>query len=75
MFGDGQVHGVTISSLPANAVSYYEAGDVSVVFSIPSGSGSVLYLGFDFTEPITPWVHTLIAATQIQEFDIKSRGV
>lgn len=69
------MHGVTISSLPANAVSYYEAGDVSVVFSIPSGSGSVLYLGFDFTEPITPWVHTLIAATQIQEFDIKSRGV
>lgn len=69
-----QVHGVTIASLPANAVSYYESGDVSVAFSIPSGSGSVLYLGFDFTEPITPWVHMLIAATQFQEFDIKARG-
>lgn len=39
------------------------------------GSGNVIYLGFDFTEPITPWVHMLIAATQFQEFDIKSRGV
>ena len=40
---------MTIGSLPANAVSYYESGDVSVVFSIPSGSGNVLYLGTRFT--------------------------
>jgi hypothetical protein len=33
-----QVHGVTIGSLPANAVSYYESGDVSVIFSIPTVS-------------------------------------
>ena len=39
---------MTIGSLPANAVSYYESGDVSVVFSIPSGSGNVLYLGTQF---------------------------
>jgi|LauGreDrversion2_3_1035106.scaffolds.fasta_scaffold391822_1 hypothetical protein len=38
------------------------------------GSGSVLYLGFDFTEPITPWIHALIAATQFQEFDVKLKS-
>jgi len=63
-----QVHGVQISSLPREAVSYYEAGDVSVVFSIPSGEGRILYLGFDFTEPLVPWVHALIAATQFGEY-------
>ena len=69
------VHGVSISSLPSNAVSLYESGDVSVVFSIPSGSGSVIYLGFDFSEPVTPWVHALIAASQFQEFDLTSRHI
>ena len=29
---------MTIGSLPANAVSYYESGDVSVIFSIPTVS-------------------------------------
>ena len=38
LWRESQVHGVTIASLPANAVSYYESGDVSVVFSIPSVS-------------------------------------
>ena len=70
-----QVHGVNIGSLPAEAVSYYESGDVSVVFSIPSGTGRVLYLGFDFSEPVTPWVHALIAATQFASFDIKNPSV
>ena len=31
------VTGVLVSSLPANAISYYEAEDVSVVFEIPMG--------------------------------------
>ena len=31
------VTGVHVSSLPANAISYYEAEDVSVVFEIPMG--------------------------------------
>eukprot|EP00960_Hanusia_phi_P048465 758959-Hanusia_phi.AAC.4 len=62
------VHGVAISSLPAEAVSYYESGDVSVMFSIPSGSGRVLYLGYNFAEPLTPWVHALIAATQFPDY-------
>ena len=70
-----QVHGVNIASLPAEAVSYYESGDVSVIFSIPSGSGNIVYVGFDFTSPVTPWVHALIAATQLQEYDVKLRGV
>jgi len=70
-----QVHGVSIASLPAGAVSYYESGDVSVIFSIPAGSGNVLYVGFDFSAAITPWVHALIAATQFGEFDIRLRHV
>mmetsp|Transcript_47267 Transcript_47267/g.147792 ORF Transcript_47267/g.147792 Transcript_47267/m.147792 type:complete len:415 (-) Transcript_47267:1570-2814(-) len=65
------VHGVAISSLPAEAVSYYESGDVSVMFSIPSGSGRVLYLGYNFAEPLTPWVHALIAATQFPDYKKK----
>eukprot|EP00286_Rhodomonas_abbreviata_P014239 CAMPEP_0181318704 /NCGR_PEP_ID=MMETSP1101-20121128/17152_1 /TAXON_ID=46948 /ORGANISM="Rhodomonas abbreviata, Strain Caron Lab Isolate" /LENGTH=433 /DNA_ID=CAMNT_0023426199 /DNA_START=9 /DNA_END=1311 /DNA_ORIENTATION=+ len=65
-----QVHGVAISSLPREAISYYEAGDVSVVFEIPSGEGRILFLGFDYTEPVVPWVHALIAATQFTEFSI-----
>ena len=31
------VTGVHVSSLPPNAISYYEAEDVSVVFEIPMG--------------------------------------
>ena len=63
------VTGVKISSLPANAVSYYEAEDTSVVFEIPMGTGRILYLGYDFSEPVTPWVHTLIAATMFNDYD------
>jgi len=65
------VTGVKISSLPANAISYYEAEDTSVVFEIPMGTGRILYLGYDFTEPVTPWVHTLIAATMFNDFDFE----
>eukprot|EP00287_Rhodomonas_sp_CCMP768_P009365 CAMPEP_0196732172 /NCGR_PEP_ID=MMETSP1091-20130531/11644_1 /TAXON_ID=302021 /ORGANISM="Rhodomonas sp., Strain CCMP768" /LENGTH=407 /DNA_ID=CAMNT_0042075391 /DNA_START=15 /DNA_END=1238 /DNA_ORIENTATION=+ len=68
-----QVHGAAISSLPREAISYYETGDVSVVFEIPSGEGRVLFLGFDFTEPVIPWVHALIAATQFTEFGVRAR--
>jgi hypothetical protein len=60
-----QVHGVAIASLPREAKSYYEAGDVSVIFEIPSGEGRLVYLGFDFAEPNVPWVHALLAAMEI----------
>ena len=69
-----QVHGVSIASLPSEAVSYYESGDVSVLFSIPAGSGIVVYVGFDFSEAVTPWVHALIAATQLRDFNGRSRA-
>ena len=62
------VTGVQVSSLPHNAISYYEAQDVSVVFEIPSGRGRILYIGYDFSEPITPWIHTLLAATKWPDF-------
>jgi len=63
------VVGVKLSTLPANAISYYEAQDVSVVFEIPTDQGRILYLGYDYSEPVTPWVHALIAATNFPDFD------
>jgi hypothetical protein len=66
------VVGVKLSTLPSNAISYYEAQDVSVVFEIPTDQGRILYLGYDFSEPVTPWVHTLIAATNFPDFDPKT---
>eukprot|EP00291_Cryptomonas_curvata_P021428 CAMPEP_0172166150 /NCGR_PEP_ID=MMETSP1050-20130122/8819_1 /TAXON_ID=233186 /ORGANISM="Cryptomonas curvata, Strain CCAP979/52" /LENGTH=979 /DNA_ID=CAMNT_0012836723 /DNA_START=138 /DNA_END=3078 /DNA_ORIENTATION=+ len=62
------VTGVKISSLPRDAVSYFEAGDVSVLFHIPVGTGRIIYVGYDFSEPIIPWVHALIAAVKFQDF-------
>ena len=67
------VTGVKIATLPRNAVSYFEAGDTSVLFSIPFGrpgtdSGRIIYVGFDFTEPVIPWIHALIAAVKYQDF-------
>lgn len=59
-----QVHGVAIPSLPRNAISYYEAGDVSVIFEIPSGQGRLIFLGFDYAESNVPWVHALLAAVR-----------
>lgn len=60
-----QVHGVSLASLPAEARSYYEAGDVSVVFEIPSGAGRIIFLGFDYEDANVPWVHALVAATEL----------
>lgn len=34
------VTGVKLSTLPANAISYYEAEGVSVIFEVPMGTGS-----------------------------------
>ena len=65
------VTGVHVSSLPSNAISYYEAEDISVVFEIPMGQGRLIYLGYDFSEPVTPWVHALVAATMFTDFDFE----
>lgn len=65
------VTGVHTSSLPPNAISYYEAEDVSVVFEIPMGQGRIIYLGYDYAEPVTPWVHALVAATMFNDYDFK----
>jgi len=62
------VTGVKISSLPANAVSYYEAEDVSVIFEIPVETGRIIYLGYDFSEPEIGWIHALMAATFFTDF-------
>jgi hypothetical protein len=61
------VTGVKIASLPANAISYYEAEDVSVLFEIPVGTGRIIYLGYDYSEPVVPWVHALIASTMFND--------
>jgi len=66
------VTGVKISSLPRNAISYYEAEDTSVVFEIPMGTGRIIYLGYDYSEPVTPWVHALIASTMFNDYDFKA---
>jgi len=65
------VTGVHTSSLPPNAISYYEAEDVSVIFEIPMGQGRIIYLGYDYAEPVTPWVHALVAATMFNDYDFK----
>jgi len=65
------VTGVKISSLPTNAISYYEAEDTSVVFEIPLGTGRIIYLGYEYSEPITPWVHALVAATMFNDYDFE----
>uniref|UniRef100_A0A6U2G2Q8 Uncharacterized protein n=1 Tax=Hemiselmis andersenii TaxID=464988 RepID=A0A6U2G2Q8_HEMAN len=62
------VVGVKLSTLPANAISYFEAQDTSVVFEIPTKTGRIIYIGYDFSEPITPWIHTLVAATNFPDY-------
>jgi hypothetical protein len=65
------VTGVKISSLPTNAISYFEAEDTSVVFEIPLGTGRIIYLGYDYSEPVVPWVHALVASTMFNDFDFE----
>ena len=41
------------------------------VFEIPLGTGRIIYLGYDYSEPITPWVHALVAATMFNDYDFE----
>lgn len=59
--GDG-VWGVDINSLPKEAVSYYEAPGVSVVFSLPAKFGKIVYVGYNFEQPNEAWSEVLQAA-------------
>ena len=33
--------------------------------------GRIIYLGYDYVEPVTPWVHALVAATMFNDYDFK----
>lgn len=59
--GDG-VWGVDIRSLPKEAVSYYEAPGVSVVFSLPAKFGKIVYVGYNFEQENEAWAEVLQAA-------------
>ena len=59
------VVGVTTSSLPAEAVSYYEASEVSVIFSIPSEAGRLLYIGYDYSQMVPSWTDILLLALRM----------
>ena len=68
------LHTGRVESLPPTAISYYEAAGVSVLFELPLGTGRLIYIGYDFAEPVTPWVHTLVAATRFTDYDFKGVG-
>jgi hypothetical protein len=54
--------GVTTASLPKEAVSYYEASEVSVVFSLPCEAGRIIYVGYTFAEMVPAWTDILLLA-------------
>lgn len=47
------------------AVSYYEASEVSVIFSIPSEAGRLLYIGYDFSQMVPSWTDILLLALRM----------
>ena len=47
------------------AVSYYEASEVSVVFSIPSEAGRLLYVGYDYSQMVPAWTDILLLAMRM----------
>jgi len=58
------VWGVSVDSLPKEAISYYEAPGVSVVFALPAKTGVIIYIGFEFNEENAAWAEVLQAAVQ-----------
>jgi len=62
------VVGVSLSSLPRDAISYYEMNDASVLFELPTGTGRIIYLAYEFQEADVGWVHALLAATMYPDF-------
>ena len=41
------------------------------LFSLIVWQGRIIYLGYDYAEPVTPWVHALVAATMFNDYDFK----
>jgi len=58
------VWGVAVNSLPKEAVSYYEAPGVSVVFALPAKTGVIIYIGYEFNEENAAWAEVLQAAVR-----------
>jgi len=58
------VWGVSIDSLPKEAISYYEAPGVSVVFALPAKTGVIVFVGFEFSEENAAWAEVLQAAVR-----------
>lgn len=56
----------TPPSSPLPRVGSRQATDVAVVHQ-----GRIIYLGYDFSEPVVPWVHALIASTMFNDYDFK----
>jgi len=56
------VHGVRKSSLPLDAVSYYETQGISVIFSLQFQQGKLMFIGYDYSDISKPWIRVLIAA-------------
>jgi len=54
--------GVTTASLPKEAVSYYEASEVSVVFSLPCEAGRIIYIGYTFAQMVPAWTDIMLLA-------------
>jgi hypothetical protein len=49
----------------SQAVSYYEASEVSVIFSIPSEAGRLLYIGYDYSQMVPAWTDILLLAMRM----------
>ena len=46
----------------------FQMNDASVLFELPTGSGRIVYLGYEYQEADIGWVHALIAATMYPDF-------
>jgi hypothetical protein len=64
----GAALGVRKSSLPREAVSYYEAQDTSVMWELKVGTGRLLYIGFEYAEADYKWTDVLTAAATYDQF-------
>jgi len=47
---------------------YGQVDSASVLFELPTGSGRIIYLAYEFQEPATGWVQALLAATMYADF-------
>ena len=64
--------GVSPPSFPScytfAVVLFVQMNDASVLFELPTGSGRIVYLGYEYQEADIGWVHALIAATMYPDF-------